>query len=275
MKQKIIPIVSVVVGILAFWLTNAYLRSQRDKLDKERQQLYAGIKKIEIVVAASDIPSGVAIKETDLGLDSVLESTVPPDVVTREDAQQIVGKKVIFGIGKNRAIMWSNIEGGDKISETSLASSIKPGLRAISLAISGAAAVSSMIQPNDKVDILGTFSFPSKRVAGEMENVTITVLQDVTILATGQLLAKQFFARRKQIGTTVSYNTITVEVTPREAELLVFAQQMKGSLTLSLRNQSDVGYEKELPEINFQHIETSLPELNMYRQKFIRRKTVQ
>jgi pilus assembly protein CpaB len=272
MKEKIIPIVSIVVGLVAFLLTGQYMRSQQNDLDKERQRLYAGTKRIEIVVAKRDIPAQTAISRDDLGLDSLMESALPSDVLTPDDALKIIGKKVVFTVGKTKALVWSNIEGYDRQAETSLASIITPRMRAISLPIGGAATVSSMVQPNDRVDILGTFSFPSKKVPNEMENVTLTVLQDVTVLATGQTMAKQS-GRRKPMAANANYSTVTVEVTPREAELLVFAQQMKGSLTLSLRNSADVFFEKELPEINFQHVESSLPELNMYRQKVIRHKT--
>lgn len=48
---------------------------------------------------------------------------------------------------------------------------------------------------------------------------------------------------------------------------------MKGQLILALRNPEDVSFEKDLPEIDFQHLENKLPELNAYRQKFIRNKT--
>jgi pilus assembly protein CpaB len=234
--------------------------------------MYAGAKKIDIVVAANDIPSGTTIREKDIGWDSIFESASPADVVTRDEWQQIVSKKVMLGVGKNRAILWGNIEGADKVSESSLAAVVRPGMRAISLAISGASAVSGMIQPNDRIDILGTFTTPSRKVPGEMETATITVLQDVTVLATGQTTAKQYFMKRRQAGSA-SYSTLTVEVTPREAELLIFAQQAKGNLFLALRNPSDVSFEKELPEVNLQKMESSLPELNQYRQKVIRHKT--
>ena len=69
-----------------------------------------------------------------------------------------------------------------------------------------------------------------------------------------------------------SYNSVTVEVTPREAELLVFAEHVRGQLILALRNPTDLSYEKDLPNINFQHLENRLPELNEYRQKYIRMK---
>jgi len=66
-----------------------------------------------------------------------------------------------------------------------------------------------------------------------------------------------------------SYNTVTLAVTTREAELLVFAQHMRGQLKLSLRNPSDMGYEPELPSVDFQHIESKLSEYNEIRQKTI------
>ena len=246
--------------------------TEQEKLEKQRQQLFAGTKRINVVVAKNDIPAMTTIKQDDLGSDYVIESAVSPEIVAIEDAAQIVGKKILYSIGKNRQILWSYIEGFDRAAETSLASIITPKMRAVSIPISGAATVSSMVQPNDRVDILGTFSFPSKKKPNEMETATITVLQDVTILATGQTMAKQSGRRKPLIGAA-TYNTVTVEVTPNEAELLVFAQQMKGSLYLTLRNTADVSFEKDLPEINFEHIEKSLPEMNQYRQKVIRRKS--
>ena len=67
------------------------------------------------------------------------------------------------------------------------------------------------------------------------------------------------------------YSSITLQVTPREAEILVFAQQMKGRLFLTLRNKSDVYFENDLPRVDFNQIETELKSLNDYRQKEIRR----
>jgi len=273
MKQKIIPIISIIVGILAFCLTALFLNAQREKVEKAKRELLAGAKQINVVVAANDISAGVAIRKEDLISVAFIESAVPDDVVQAEDWEKLKGKKLLKPIGKGRPISWFFIEGSELFNETSLAAIVSKGMRAISLPINGSAAVSGMVQPNDRVDILGTFSFPSKKVANEMENVTITVLQDVTILATGQNMAKQPSLRRKQMGSSSTFNAVTIEVTPREAELLVFAQQMKGSLTLSLRNSADNSFEKNLPEVNFQHVETSLPELNLHRQKEIRHKT--
>lgn len=271
MRQKIVPIVSILVGLLAFILTLQYLRKEHRRYEDMKRKFYEGATQIEVVVASRDLPRGTILSKEDLRRRRVYqrEVQVRGHVIKVEDYELIMGRKTLFKIDKSEALFWSDIEGGAKAR--GLASLIKPGLRAISLSVAGAAAVSSMIQPNDRVDVLGTFSFPAKAANGEMETVTLTVLQDVTVLATGQTMAHQRF-RQDQYWRRSSYNSITLEVTAREAELLVFAQQMKGSLYLSLRNPSDVSFEKDLPEIDFQHLESKLPDLNLYRQRNIRHK---
>jgi pilus assembly protein CpaB len=196
-----------------------------------------------------------------------MRKAVPETAVTKKDGKRLLGKKTLYKLKANDPVLWTDIEGGDVRS--GLAGIVGRKMRAISLSVSGAAAVSSMIRPTDRVDVLGTFSFPSKTVPGEMETVTLTVLQDVTVLATGQTTAKQISLRSSR---RTSYSTVTLETTPREAELLVFAQQIKGRLTLSLRNPTDGSFETDLPIINFDHLESKLPELNLYRQTEIRDK---
>ncbi|MCL1856459.1 MAG: RcpC/CpaB family pilus assembly protein, partial [Kiritimatiellaeota bacterium] len=87
------------------------------------------------------------------------------------------------------------------------------------------------------------------------------------VLATGMETAKSVASGGHHAG---GYSTVTLEVTPREAEVLVFAQQMKGRLSLTLRNPSDIYYEKETPRIDFQKIEGELKSLNDYRQATLR-----
>jgi Flp pilus assembly protein CpaB len=55
-------------------------------------------------------------------------------------------------------------------------------------------------------------------------------------------------------------------VTPREAEMLVFAEQMKGRLVLALRSRTDTSYEAELPKVDFERIKGEIENLNRQRQ---------
>lgn len=267
MKQKAILMVAILVGILAFALTHNYLRIERDKL-------YAGAEKITTIAAGKDLPAGTVLKVEDLGTLSVFKSAVGGQAVLPEDLNTILGKKLRYSVRRNDPVLWSSVDVPERM-RFGLAPMIKPGLRAVSLAIAGESAVSGLVQPNDRVDILGTFTMPSRTVAGQMETVTLTVLQDVSILATGTRLAKGeggYQSAFADSGRPASFSSVTLEVTPREAELLVFAQNMKGQLTLTLRNPEDVSFEKSMPEVNFQYLETQLPALNEFRQRNIRYK---
>jgi pilus assembly protein CpaB len=133
-------------------------------------------------------------------------------------------------------------------------------MRAVSINCSGAAAVSSMVRPNDHVDVVGTFNFD--RESGSKNFVTCTILQNVLVLATGNDTAKT----RSAGEAARSYSTVTLEVTPREAEMLAFAEQMKGRLVLTLRNRNDTSFEKELPKVDFEKIRSEIEELNLKRQ---------
>jgi pilus assembly protein CpaB len=269
MNQKIIPIVSVAVGISAFFLTGHYIRIKEAEVVKEWERLRKAYEKTSIMVATHDIPIGTRMMATDITTNEVYKTLVPSEAVTIRDARQILGRKTIGEISKGDIVSWLDIEGGASLA--GLAPIIKPGMRALSLPIGGSAAVSSMIQPNDRVDILGTFSLPSKTRPAEMETVTLTILQDVTVLATGQTLAKDRF---KNQGRTRSsgYSTVTVEVTPSEAELLVFAEQMKSRMTLALRNPKDIDFKEQLPEVNFEYLQKELPQMNIFRQYKVLRK---
>lgn len=269
MKQKLIPFISIAIGIIAFFLTMKYTKDKNTEFENMKKAFYERAAQVIVVAASHDIPGGTVLKGTDIKKIRVYKVNVGDRAVDAQDGIKLIGKKVIFPIKKESPVLWSDIEGGDDDSG-GLASIINTEMRAISLSVGGASAVSSMVRPNDRVDIIGTFSFPSKKIPGEMETVTLTVLQHVTILATGQDIAKDQIGKSKRAG---GYSTVTVEVTPREAELLVFAEQLQGRLTLSLRNRNDMHYETDLPEVNFEHIESKLNEYNLYRQKNILHKS--
>ncbi len=269
-SQAMILGLSVLAGLLAFWLTSRYIRGQLDEVERLRRELYAEAEKVPVVVAYRDLPAGTTLRTEDLARKSVFRGAVTENTVLPEDVAMVMGKRLRFMIRREEPLLWNYVDMPFQPG-TGLAPMIRTGLRAISISVNSPSSVSGLVQPNDRVDVLGTFTFPSKAAAGEIETLTLTMLQDVTVLAVGQHLARPQGGRdpRPRPG---GYNTVTFEVTPREAEMLVFAQTMRGNLTLTLRNPADVSFERNLPEINFDHIEKSLEELNLYRQRAIRHK---
>lgn len=266
MKSKLVLVAAVVAGLLAALLVNAWLKGKASEVEKLKEHLRGKAKKTNVVAAAKPLPKGTVITMDVIGNKNVWEEGLRGHAVRSEDYRKILGRKLEQSLESGATVFWSDLEGG-KTGYQGLSRDIGLGMRGVSIAVSGANAVSGMVRPGDTVDVLGSFMFDSEGAPAESELVTLTVLQNVTVLATGQETAKTIDDSRNQHS---SYSTVTLEVTPREAEVLVFAQQMKGRLSLTLRNPSDVRFESELPKVDFKLIESELRKLNEYRQSTIR-----
>ncbi|MGI6495343.1 MAG: Flp pilus assembly protein CpaB [Kiritimatiellia bacterium] len=273
MKQKILLVLSVAAGLLAMFLTQQYLAANNRKVERRLAEIDRRYAKIGVLAAGRDLPAGSILQRSDLKVLDVVASGVRGHAVPEQDVQLVIGRKTIAPLQTASPIYWSDLEGGDP-ARRGLAGDITHRMRALSINVSGAAAVSGMVRPNNRVDVIGTFTFPSRTAPGEMELVTMTILQDVTVLACGRETAKSQVgsARSGESAAGGSYGTVTLEVTPREAEMLVFAEQIKGRLALALRNPDDVDYEKELPRVNYEKIEEEIERLNEHRQRVLRNK---
>jgi pilus assembly protein CpaB len=271
-KPNTVLVVSILVGLLAFALTHQYFRARLSDLSQERAKLYSGVRTVKVIAAKKSIPAGTTLTWDLLSEKAAYARDVSRDNILLEDLNQILNKKLLFSLERTDNLLWSYVDVPFRPG-SGLSAAVPTRLRAVSISVSGAAAVSGLVQPSDKVDVVGTFYFPSKTNPAETEAVTLTLLQDVTVLATGQTLARPGAEAAGRGRAAGGYSTVTLEVTPREAELLIFCETMRGRLTLTLRNPSDVSFEEKIPEVNFQQVETSLPELNRYRQSEIRHKS--
>lgn len=248
MKNKLVLVVALLVGILAFWLSARYLATERAKL-------YEGAVKIKVIVAKKDIAAMTELTRDDLGIKAMYKSAVGENIFLPEDADRVIGKRLKYPLKRNEPLWWTHVDMPREI-ETGLAPVIRKGRRALSISIAGAASVSGLVKPNDHVDVLGTFTFPSRTNPNQVESVTLTLIQDLTVLATGSQLARQ----NTESGSDqkAGYSMVTFEVTTEQAEMLVFAQQTRGQLYLTLRNPNDVSMKLDLPSVNFDYLESTL-----------------
>jgi len=263
-NSKIVLAIAIIAGILAAVLTRTYLTTKDTEYQRLRSEFDKRHGTIDVLCFGKDMPSGTVIQKAELFERTVPASGVRGQALTRANIPDIVGRKLVTSRNAKEVLFWSDIEGGNPL-RGGLADDIHRKMRAVSINASGAAAVSGMVKPNDHVDVIGTFTFPKKGPDGKMmqDLVTCTILQNVLVLATGKETAKS--APALSFGGS-SYSTVTLEVTPREAEMLVFAEQIKGRLSLTLRNRNDTSYEEQLPQVDFEKIRGEIEELNRKRQ---------
>jgi len=263
MKRTVILVVSLVAGLVAAVLTHVYL-SAKDAEVAEKKRYYEGkYGTMQALVFARDVPAGTVLARSDFGVLKLPKAGIEGQALREENVSEIVGRRCIGGHKVRDVVFWTDIEGGDP-SVRGLSSDVKKSMRAMSINCTGAAAVSGMVAPNDHVDVIGTFDFEEGKVSGAKRLVTCTILQNVLVLATGERTAK---TRAQQSGPVRGFSTVTLEVTAREAEMLAFAEQMKGRLVLTLRNRNDTGFEKELPKVDFEKIRDEIEALNLDRQQ--------
>lgn len=125
---------------------------------------------------------------------------------------------------------------------------LAPGMRAIAIEVRVVGTAGGFVLPNDHVDVLLTRQLPkpvNSQVQGNLFS-TETILSNIKVLAVDQQITDQ-----KGEASVVVRNTVTLEVTPRQAEQIALSQQV-GTLSLTLRPIRDAQVDKGAPDDNQQ-----------------------
>ncbi len=214
------PVVVIGVGVLfaaiAGFMTLGFLKGQIGSSDQ------ASVATVELVVANETISRGQVVEEGLIKLVPWPSGSVPEGAfLTREEA---VGKLARSEIYADDVLTQAKFL--DTKSPSVLSMLVPAGRRAISIKVNEVTGISGFVAPGSHVDLLLT-------VVGDNENPTKTriVLQDTEVLAIAQSI-------EQRDSRPVVVNTVTLNVTPREAETLTLASN-EGALHLVLRNDRD------------------------------------
>jgi pilus assembly protein CpaB len=254
MRNYIILAVSILTGLAAFWLHHQQLSA------KYRALGLAG-ERARVCVLKHDLYQGDVIHVKDLSRRFMLKKDLSGQEVLLSDVGLIVGRKLAVNLKANVPIRLGDIEIPEDGFGSALARRVRYEHRAVSIAVDSTSSVSGLVQPNDHVDLVGTFRFPAEQGNGSLDTVTLTLLQNVTVLATGQQLATGEVQVRRQQRSGRSYATVTLSLTPEEAELVIFAEQ-KGRLTMTLRHPEDVYTVDRPQQVNFDYLRRIIGEIN-------------
>lgn len=208
-------IVAIVLAIGAGWLTLNYLSSLQ-------RQTNANSAPRMVIVAAQDIPARVTI--TPQMLAHVERPTSAVDPNTLADTQQAVGALTLITIPAGSSITSAMI---GHPQDVGLPVRLKPGMRAVSVQIDKVKGVSGLVEPGDYVDVIAD---PPR--AGPEPPPASAILRGVRVLAIGESLENSSATPSPQEANST---TVTLEVTPKQADLLVMAD-LNATLRLALRS---------------------------------------
>ncbi len=228
-RGLIMLVAALVLGGLATWLTAGWLdrAAQANALPQD-----GAMQTVRILVAATDLKPGDTIGK------DMLHWQVWPQVAVRAehlvegvaDPQQLANAIVRMSVAKGEPLLSAHlVKRGD---QGIMAALIAPGHRAITISVSASSGVAGFVGPGDRVDILLTASLQG---AGGNRIVGQTVVKSVRVLGIDQRVDPVSAAVLEGEAQASPPATITLEVTPKQAEAVAVAQEL-GKLSLSLRN---------------------------------------
>jgi len=179
---------------------------------------------VPVVVAANDIQVGAKLDAHDVRVIILPQSAVPPGAFSR--ASQVLERGgAVLPISKGEFILSSKLAALN--AGAGLPSMIPQGMRAVSVRVNDVVSVAGFVQPGTHVDVLATGN-----EGGGNERQTITVLENVLVLAVGKSLD------RNAAADAQTAPVITLAVSPDDAQKLALVSQ-EGRIQLSLRNPVD------------------------------------
>ncbi len=232
-KHKIAALFAcaLATGLIAAW----GIRTQVGEfLAVERAKLVPKVKTIDVVVAKRNLKPGDVVSGDTMAVRPVPQEFVASNAIRPDKFDGFVGAKLSHGLQAGEALVSASLAGADVAT---FSSKVKPGIRAMTVAVDEVNSVSGMLQPGDHIDLLLSVRPPVNSAAGpavQGPEITAPLLQDILVLATG----KQVRPGQGDDLANRSFNAITVEVTPEQAQKLVVAQR-GGKLTAMLRNPGD------------------------------------
>jgi len=219
-RTRIIIVVAIafLLAILASVGIYRYL-SERERISEQ-----ARLQTVGIVVAVLDIPLGATINANMVAVTAWPKDLYPKDSFAADSP--VIGRVAKRDFMRGEPIVESKLVHAEKGAGGILSLKVPKGMRAFSIRVNEVVGVGGFIVPDTRVDVVVTTT-PGQ--GGE--RISKIVLENIQVLAAGQTI-------EQKDNKPITVNTVTVALTPEEAEKLALASN-EGIIQLVLRNYMD------------------------------------
>lgn len=191
--------------------------------------------RLTVLTATRALRAGTLIRPEDVAVQTVAANAIPADAIRAapETRLALTGAMLRRSYAAGETLIAGTVL--QPMDRGFLAAVLAPGTRAVSVAVDPTISAGGLIWPGDHVDIVLTqttdnqATAPGRRVSGE------TVLSDLRIVAVDRALVQGAVGDSADTpGGSTGPKTVTVEVTPPQAERLAVASRL-GRVSLSIR----------------------------------------
>jgi pilus assembly protein CpaB len=222
--RRITLIVAVVLAVGTGVLTLKYLSS----INQQQAPVATQTEMKSVVITNRDIP--VRSKITADMLTKVTRPAAEAEPQAIGDPKQADGDVALIAMPAGSTVTLTKI---GQPGEVGLTARLKPGMRAVSIPVDRVKAVSNLVQPGDRVDVLAAVNkgngIPPK---------TFTIIRGALVLAIGSQLEQISQNASPAPGDANGAPTVTLGVTPQQADLLTVAD-LNTTLRLALRSPQE------------------------------------
>ena len=234
MKVRVLLFAAVAVvsaGATAY-LVQGWLNKQRAEFARSAKAP-APKPATAILVARRSLPAGTFVKPEDVRWQTWPEGSLDPTYVLQgqRDPASFAGAVVRRGIVAGEPITDARVvKPGDR---GFLAVVLSPGSRAVSVPVNVSTAISGLVFPGDRVDLILSHRAAEAGAHGKAASVLAseTVRENVRVIAIDQTTDDQ----KGKGPVAAAPKPATLEVTPRQAEMVMVAAEL-GKLAFSLRS---------------------------------------
>lgn len=185
---------------------------------------------LDVLVAGKDIPVGARIAAGDLVWQPFPKAGIVEVLVNRvarpNAAEEMVGMVARSAFFAGEPVREQRLIKADRGFMSVI---LKPGMRASAVEVKAVSTAGGFILPNDHVDVILTRAAPKTANGGGDPYVSETILTNVRVLAVDQQISDG-----KGEASMLAKDTVTLELTPRQAETMAQSAQL-GVISLALR----------------------------------------
>ena len=182
-----------------------------------------------VLVAAGTIPAHATITATMVKPMARSADAIDPDALVAPSSA--IGMTAVNEIPAGSQITGSKLA---HVQANGLPGRVQPGMRAVSIALDRVKSVSNLIEAGDRVDVIAVTTPRSDGAPA-----AATIIRGAKVLSVGQQIDVPTSATATPAPNADSqYTTATLEVTPKQADLLTLAD-VNATLRLALRSPKE------------------------------------
>lgn len=219
-KNWIVLIAALGVGGLAAFGAKNYLGAQMAEIEAREKNKAM----VHMVVAKTDLGKGSALSADNVAVRPVPKEWAHSGAITPDQFGRAEGSVLAYPANSGEPLIWSQLEGQ---RTPTFSARLGQGRRAVTVPVDEISSLSGMVEPGDLIDIVVSLKKDSK-------SFTFTLLQSVTVLATGTKASPD----DQDPGGRRTFTTITLDTTPDDAKRVIAAREV-GRVTALLRAPND------------------------------------